>query len=67
MSQEELIQKAVLWVEEHTEEMYSLKLGQGPKPPVEAMFKAAAMAEIARRVRARAVKIEEDWLHFTRS
>lgn len=64
---EEHIQQAVKEVENHVERMYALKTKGMPKPPPIDTFKASAMAEIARRVRARAVKIEEDWIQFTRS
>lgn len=63
---ENVIQTAVKVIEDVTELMYESKFGNSPKPPVKDQFKASAMAEIARRIRTRAVKIEEDWLHFTR-
>lgn len=67
MSQEESIQQAVKMIEDHVIEMYNTKFADSPKPPVLDLFKASAMAEIARRIRNKAIKIEEDWLHLTRS
>lgn len=66
MSLEENIQQAVEMVEEHVKKMYNLKYVGLPKSPPEDIYKSVAMIEIARRVRARAIKIEEDWVHFTR-
>ena len=62
-----MIRYAVEEAERVVSWMYSFKFKGTPKPPPFDQFKASAMAEIARRIRARAVKIEEDWDHFTRS
>lgn len=66
MSHEESIQQAVQLIENHVEEMYRLKFGDSLRPPPIDIFKASAMAEIARQIKDRAVKIEEDWINFTR-
>jgi hypothetical protein len=63
---EEHIQHAVEQVEALAKLSYLIAFHDKSKPPAVDQFKASFMAEVARRVRARAVKIEEDWEHFTR-
>lgn len=60
------IEPVIQIVENHVEKMYRLKFGDSLRPPPVDVFKASAMAEIARQIKNRAVKIEEDWIHFTR-
>lgn len=67
MESEDLLQRIVLMVEAEARQHFSEKFRGKPKPPVEDQFKASFMTEAARRIRARAVKIEEDWAHFTRN
>lgn len=63
---EERIVEITSMVERLTEEMFNEVYKDTAKHISRDQFKAAAMAEIARRIRSRAVKIEQDWLHFTR-
>lgn len=66
MSDEGNIEFIVQSVEDHVEVMYRLNFTEAPKPPPIDLFKASAIAEISRRLKDRATKIEEDWNHFTR-
>lgn len=66
MSEEYSIKQAVKIVEEYVEKMYRLKFGEALRPPPIDLFKAAAIAQITRKLDARAVELEEDWAHFTR-
>lgn len=59
MSQEENIRQAVAMIEAHVEDMYQFKYTDSEKPPPVDVFKASAMAEIARRIGARAHELEE--------
>lgn len=63
---ENLILFVVEAAEAAAEKAFLLKFGATAKPPAHDTFKASMMAEISRRIRARAVKIEDDWNHFTR-
>jgi hypothetical protein len=63
---EEHIKHAVDQIEALAKLSFVIHFHDKPKPPPEDQFKASFMAEVARRIRARAVKIEEDWEHFTR-
>lgn len=60
------INEVVVIAEEAVTNAFNAKFVGAPKPPPIDTFKASMMAEIARRLKARAIKIEEDWAHFTR-
>jgi hypothetical protein len=63
---EDEVRLTVDLVERRIITIYEIKFKDAPKPPPIDMFKASAMAEIARRLKNRATKLEEDWIHFTR-
>ena len=66
MSQEKNIKHAVELLEKHVEKMYDLAFEGLPKKPAFDMYKASAMMEISRRIRKRALKLEDDFNHMTR-
>lgn len=61
MNEKRTIELAVELTEKHVDLMYDQKYKDAPTCPPRPVFKASAMAEIARKISVRADKIQEDW------